>query len=115
MKQRYCLALLFAVIFASQSCISDNTYSDISQDKGEKARTLEDLITRSNGEQPDSLTMMNIIQADVDNLMINRVTFRDGEYILTIKREDALFLGVSEEVYDDYVEYVATLNANNNL
>ena len=56
--------------------------------------------------------MLNLMQSDIDNLMINRVTFRDGAYVLTIKREDALFLGVSEEVYDSYVEYVDKLNRN---
>lgn len=64
--------------------------------------------------QGDSLFMMNKIQKDVDHLMMNRIIFKDSVYVLAIRREDAIFLGVSEETYDRYVEYVEGLNGTSN-
>lgn len=34
----------------------------------------------------------------------------DSLFVLAIKREDALFLGVSEDVYDKYLDYIDRLN-----
>lgn len=104
------LSVVFVAVFFLGACIQDDVDSRAIDEHEKKNKRLEDIITRSNIEQPDSLTMLNIMQSDIDNLMINRVTFRDGAYVLTIKREDALFLGVSEEVYDNYVDYVDKLN-----
>ena len=106
------LSAVFVAILFSEACIQDNVDSSAIDVPKKRPKRVEDIITRSNIEQPDSLTMLNLMQSDIDNLMINRVTFRDGAYVLTIKREDALFLGVSEEVYDSYVEYVDKLNRN---
>ena len=64
--------------------------------------------------QGDSLFMMNKIQKDLDHLMMNRIIFKDSVYVLAIRREDAIFLGVSEETYDRYVEYVEGLNGTSN-
>lgn len=75
------------------------------------------LLTKSGMErsvQGDSLFMMNKIQKDVDHLMMNRIIFKDSVYVLAIRREDAIFLGVSEETYDRYVEYVEGLNGTSN-
>ena len=41
---------------------------------------------------------------------MSRIIFKDSVYILAIKRQDAIFLGVSEETYDRYMEYVEKLN-----
>lgn len=75
------------------------------------------LLTKSGMErsvQGDSLFMMNKIQKDLDHLMMNRIIFKDSVYVLAIRREDAIFLGVSEETYDRYVEYVEGLNGTSN-
>lgn len=48
--------------------------------------------------------------SDVDNLMMGRVIQQDSIFILAIKREDALFLGVSADIYDKYIDYVDRLN-----
>lgn len=42
--------------------------------------------------------------------MMGRVIFKDSVFILSIKKEDANFLGVSEDVYDRYLDYVDKLN-----
>lgn len=48
--------------------------------------------------------------SDVDNLMMGRVIQQGSIFILAIKREDALFLGVSADIYDKYIDYVDRLN-----
>lgn len=53
-----------------------------------------------------------MIQSDLDNLMLGRVIMKNGKYVLSIKKEDALFLGVSEVVYNKYIEYVNNLNSS---
>ena len=47
--------------------------------------------------------MISEIQGDIDNLMLSRVIKKDDLYILSIKREDAIFLGVDNETYDRYL------------
>ena len=42
--------------------------------------------------------------------MMNRIIYRDSVYTLSIKRQDAIFLGIPEDTYDKYVDYVNTLN-----
>ena len=35
---------------------------------------------------------------------------RDSIYVLSINREAASYLGVSQEVYDNYLDYIEELN-----
>lgn len=58
----------------------------------------------------DSLTIISKFQSDVDNLMMGRVIQQNGIFILALKKEDAIFLGISEDVYDHYLDYVERLN-----
>lgn len=89
----------------------ENTIDSQHTEEQDKPRTLRSLMTRSSSvPQEDSLTMMSKLQSDVDNLMMGRVIKKDSVFILAIKREDALFLGVSEDVYDKYLDYIDRLN-----
>ena len=45
--------------------------------------------------------------------MLSRIIKKEGIYILSIKREDAIFLGVDNETYDRYLDYIERLNSNN--
>lgn len=54
--------------------------------------------------------MVSRTQSNVDNLMMGRVVRKDSMFVLSIKREDAVFLGVPNEVYDEYLDYVMKLN-----
>ena len=60
----------------------------------------------------DSLKILSNIQSDVDNLMLGCVIMKDSIYVLAIKKEDAVFLGVSDDVYTRYQEYVEDLNSS---
>lgn len=74
-------------------------------------RSLRSLMTKSSSTpQEDSLTIMSKLQSDVDNLMMGRVIKKDSLFVLAIKKEDALFLGVSQDIYDKYLDYVDRLN-----
>ena len=42
--------------------------------------------------------------------MMSRVLFRNNKYELSLKREDAIFFGVDNDLYDEYVSYVEKLN-----
>lgn len=58
----------------------------------------------------DTLLSMSRVQSDVNNLMMGRIVVIDSVFVLSLKKEDAQFLGVSEEIYDKYLEYVERLN-----
>ena len=40
----------------------------------------------------------------------SRIVLRDSIYVLSINREAASYLGVSQEVYDKYLDYIEELN-----
>ena len=92
------------------SCIS-NPLDSKQEDLQNGDSPLKSLLTKSTSiEHGDSLVIMSRLQKDVNNLMMNRIIFKDSFYVLAIKRHEALFLDVSEEVYNHYVEYVCSLN-----
>ena len=94
------------------ACIS-NPLDSGEENQSQAGGSLKSVMTKSGTvyEQEDSLSMMSRHQKDVNHLMMNRIIFRDSSYVLAIRRQDAIFLGVSEETYDRYVEYVAGLNS----
>lgn len=106
--KRQLLTLIFLLLCCS--CIENTVDSQhIAEQTG--TITLRSLMTRSSVlPQEDSLTIMSRLQSDVDNLMMGRVVKKDSIFVLAIKKEDALFLGVSEEVYENYLDYINRLN-----
>lgn len=104
------IAVIFAAVAVLGGCINDTTTDvKISNIETQKQK-VESILSRTVVEPVDSLTMLSRQQSDVDNLMMGRVIFKDSVYTLAIKREDAIFLGVSEKTYDRYQEYVEQLN-----
>lgn len=104
------IAVVSAVVAMLSGCINDTTTDVKVNNIKEQMQMVEKVLSRTVVNQTDSLTMMSRQQSDVDNLMMGRVVFKDGIYTLAIKREDAIFLGVSEEIYDKYQKYVEELN-----
>ena len=104
------LVIVFAVLLIS--CVENSLDGKIIVKEPSQGLTLESLTTRGTIPiEEDSLTIRSKQQADVDNLMMSRIIQKDGQYILAIKKEDALFLGISENVYDEYVGVVNEYNA----
>ena len=104
------VVVVFATIFVS--CVENTLDGKIVVKEPSQGLTLESLTTRGTIPiEEDSLTIRSKQQADVDNLMMSRIVQKDGQYILAIKKEDALFLGISEDVYNEYVGVVNEYNA----
>lgn len=107
MKRYFYVTIL---LFLCCACV-ENTVDSQHVEEHDGPRTLRSLLTKSSMmPQEDSLTIMSKLQSDVDNLMMGRVLQRDSVFVLAIKKEDALFLGISEDVYDRYLDYVDRLN-----
>lgn len=103
------LVIVFTTIFIS--CVENTLDGKIVVKEPSQGLTLESLTTRGTIPiEEDSLTIRSKQQADVDNLMMSRIVQKDGQYILAIKKEDALFLGISEDVYNEYVGVVNEYN-----
>lgn len=95
------------------SCMSNPLDSQVERNGETTTITLQSILTKSGiSEQEDSLSLVNKLQSDVDNLMMGRVVFKDSIYILAISRDNAGFLGVNDTIYNHYLEYVASLNEN---
>lgn len=112
MKNSFVYHLLVIVFSALLiSCVENTLDGKIVVKEPSQGLTLESLTTRGTIPiEEDSLTIRSRQQADVDNLMMSRIVQKDGQYILAIKKEDALFLGISEDVYNEYVGVVNEYN-----
>ncbi len=103
------LVVVFAAIFVS--CVENTLDDKIVTKEPSNVLTLESLTTRGTIPiEEDSLTVISKQQSDVDHLMMSRIVQKNGQYVLAIKKEDALFLGISEDVYDKYVGVVSEYN-----
>ena len=78
----------------------------------EQPLSIKSLATKSSAPTYilDSLQLELLLQSDPDILMINRTVFKDGIYSLAISRESAYDVGVTQETYDMYLEYLELLN-----
>ena len=105
------LMVASVIVFMLPSCVEHlAVMDDVPLEDHTKKSGLNMLSTRAEAVQEDSLAVMSKLQSDVDYLMMSRVLQKDGVFVLAIKREDALFFGISEAVYDHYVDYVNQLN-----
>lgn len=100
-----------SLLFLCTACI-ENVIDSRGREEQNEPQSLYSLIggTKTPDTQEDSLTMVSRTQSNVDNLMMGRVVRKDSMFVLSIKREDAVFLGVPNEVYDEYLDYVMKLN-----
>ena len=58
----------------------------------------------------DSLKLVYKFQTSKEVFMQNYVNFANGKFYLSISRESAKSFGVSDELYDKYVEHVRHSN-----
>ncbi len=109
MKTKFlCLSIC---LFAAVSCVGNLVDSSAESEKDANKKHPKSIVKRSAALAPaDSISIISRLQSDVDHLMMGRVVQRDSVFVLAIKKQDAAFLGVSEEVYDRYQRYVDELN-----
>lgn len=106
-----CLSTLFAAAIFS-GCMRDVVDTNERQIETPVQQTERCTRTRSTDNIiADSLVIISRQQSDLDNFMMGRVIFKTDRYELCVKREDAAFFGVSNELYDEYLLYVERLNA----
>lgn len=92
-------------------CVRDNVDQKNNKAEESTTRSLSSILTRSSDNVVvDDNVAMSIQQSDHDNFMMSRVLFRNNKYELCLKREDAIFFGVDNDLYDEYVSYVEKLN-----
>ncbi len=102
--------IVFALFF-SMGCVRDNVDENEQTSEKSSNRTLESLVTRtSTYDEADSLIIMSQQQADLDNFMMSRIVYKTDRYELCLKREDAAFFGISDDLYNEYILYVEKLN-----
>ena len=106
------LLLTATTLLLFSSCVEEKISSQ--QDVDGLPHSLNSLLKTKSApiSETDSLKILSKLQSSIDNLMLGRVLMKDSVYILAIKKEDALFLGVSEDVYNQYLEYVDNLNSS---
>ena len=93
-------------------CMRDNVDQNVKESEQSEARVSSLPMTRAGeNNEIDTLAVISLIQSDHDNFMMGRVIFKTDRYELCIKRADAKFFGVTDELYDEYVSYVERLNA----
>ena len=110
MKHTLPYIFIFFTLLLTTSCLNNSLDSSI-VDNQEKTRTLNTLTTRSVSTIPnDSLSIKSKQQSDLDLFMLSRIVQKDGSYTLAIKKQDALFLGVSESMYDFYLNLATEYN-----
>ena len=58
----------------------------------------------------DSLKVQSKIQSDMENLLMNRIVFRDSAYVLSLSQDAAAIIGIPNDIYNRYLGYVEELN-----
>ncbi|MBE6201801.1 MAG: hypothetical protein E7134_06425 [Rikenellaceae bacterium] len=107
---KYKTLTIFLIMLLMTSCLNSTLDTPIVE-RSEGNRTLHSLTTRSVPTIPDdSISIKSKQQSDLDLFMLSRIVQKDGNYVLAIKRQDALFLGVSESMYDFYLNLATEYN-----
>ncbi len=58
----------------------------------------------------DSLKVRNFMQSDIDVILLNHISIKDGVYTFPLTQDEALSLGASEDKYQYYKSIVDNLN-----
>lgn len=75
----------------------------------------DELVTRSSISDRDSVKMyriISIIQADPNILLSKYTIYENGVFLLSLSRDNAIQLGISETKYSEYLKYIKDLNSN---
>lgn len=106
------LKFLCAFLGVTSSAISCSLAELTPEQIQQELRKTGYVSTRSGDIQLDSLEMLSRLQSDEDLLLLNQIWFKDGRFVLSLTREDAVSLGISDELYEKYVDYVNIANDN---
>ncbi len=99
--------LAFLITFLAYSCANIQEETTGNDNNATKEQTLEVLNYDSGA---DSLKVRELIQSDIDVIMVNHISLKDGVYTLSLSKDDALSLGADEAKYMYYKSMVDRLN-----
>jgi len=105
--KRYLLVLSTSLILAACAV----TELTAEQEQGIKSSTPK---TRSNGMLADTLSILSSVQSDAEIMLIN-LYYKEGNIILALSKEDAIDLGIPEELYDKYSDEIRQVNESGNV
>lgn len=101
--------VLLSMLFLSSCAVAELTAEagkdEVRQEKPGMLRTRS-----SGGVRADSLAVLSTLQSDTELMLLNQIWYKDGMLVLAICREDALDLGVPEDLYDRYAGEINRAN-----
>lgn len=105
------IIFLIALLSVCNACI-ENPIDSQQTFSNDGKRTFKSLMTRSVAPKSiDSLRMISLFQSNFDNMIMNQIIMKDSVLVLAISSEEATDLGIPQEMYNRYVDYVSRLNA----
>lgn len=96
MKAFVLLPVLLLSSCAVAELVAETGKEDVRQERPGMLRT------RSSGATSDSLSVLSRLQSDVELMLLDQIYCDGGVLVLALSREDALDLGIPEELYDKY-------------
>lgn len=111
MRTRLLFSIRLAALLLTTACVEEQhsqiqtEKDDIDSSPSARFRTKAADINNS-----DSLKVQSKIQSDVENLLMNRIVFRDSAYVLSLSQEAAAIIGIPNDIYNRYLGYVEELN-----
>jgi len=101
------LYLLLTTIVVTSCAINNplDTYSEQEQESNmHRTRSMDTSM------QLDSLRALSMLQSNKNIILFNSLCLKDGKYVLGLSLESARELGISEELYVDFISSIDDLN-----
>lgn len=103
--------LYVALLIIASACVNEKINGSSVESESSEESIIERFKTKSIGlNDLDSLKLKSRMQSDFDNLIMNRIVFRDSMYVLSLSKESASIIGIPESLYNRYVDYIRELN-----
>jgi hypothetical protein len=103
--KKYLFLLPFTFLLLATSCTNEREEALLKSSKNKCSSQPEFIIA------PDTLAVKKLLQTDAECVMLNHITFIDGECVLLLNEEEALEIGIPVEIYEKYDSYVKTTNS----
>lgn len=108
------LITVMGLIFVLVSCATElEVVNDQPETKNQHKKTATS--TKSNSPVFDAFKAESAIQQNRDLMMLSTIVQIDGRYTLFLTKEEAGILGVSEAMYDKYLNIVEDMNNRKEL
>ena len=106
MRKIASIIILSALVSCAENKIDETESKSIEYKKPSKMR----VVKLAEKQTADSLSIISMLQSDMDVKMLRNISIVDEKYRLGISLEVALELGVTEEIYNKYQTLIENLN-----